>query len=129
LVLLFTAAIAVGAAVLSTVLPALYAGRVDVNETLKEGGRSGTSGVHSHRARGALVITEVALAAMALIGAGLAVRSFHNLTKVSLGFEPRNTLIAHLHLSTNGYSLSQEKLFCRNLRLRLEAAPEIEQVS
>jgi len=126
---LFTALIAVGAALLSTIMPALYAGRLDVNETLKEGGRSGTSGARSHRARGALVTTEVALAAMALIGAGLAVRSFQKFAKIDLGFEPRNVLVAHLHLSTNGYSLKQEKQFCRNLRLRLEAAQEIEQVS
>jgi putative ABC transport system permease protein len=128
-VLLFTALIAIGAALLSTVVPALHAGRVDLNETLKEGGRGGSSGARSHRARGALVIAEVALAAMALIGAGLSVRSFQKLARVNLGFEPRNVLVAHFHLSTNGYSLSQEKQFNRSLRLRLEAAPGIEHVS
>jgi len=128
-VLLFSALIAIGAALLSTLMPALHTARVDVNETLKEGGRSGTSGTRSHKARAALVITEVALAAMALFGAGAALRSFHRLTRVSLGFEPSNVLIAHFHLSTNGYSLKEEKQFCRNLRLRLEAAPGIEQVS
>ncbi len=128
-VLLFTALIATGAALVSAIMPALYAGRVGMSETLKEGGRSGTSGVRSHRARGALVIAEVALAAMALIGAGLAVRSFQKLTKIDLGFEPRNVLVAHFHLSTNGYSLDQEKQFSRNLRLRLETALGIEQVS
>lgn len=128
-VLLFTALISLGVAVLATIVPALYAGRVDVNETLKEGGRGGTSGAGSHRARGALVVAEVALAALALIGAGLTVRSFQKLTGINPGFEPRNVLIAHFHLSTNGYSLAREKEFCRNLRLRLEAAPGIEQVS
>ena len=75
------------------------------------------------------MIAEVALAAMALIGAGLSVRSFQKLGRVNLGFEPRNVLVAHFHLSTNGYSLSQEKQFNRNLRLRLEAARGIEHVS
>jgi predicted permease len=125
LVLLFSALTAIGAALLSTLMPALYVARVDVNKTLKEGGRSGTSGTRAHKARDALVITEVALAAMALFGAGVAVRTFHKLTKVSLGFEPRHVLIAHFHLSTNGYALREEKQFCRNLRLRLEAAPGI----
>ena len=128
-VLLFTALIAVAAAMVSAILPALHAGRADVNETLKEGGRGGTSGTRSHRARGALVISEVALASMALIGAGLVVRSFQKFSQVNLGFEPRNVLIAHLHLSTNGYSLNREKQFSRDLRLRLEAAPGIEQVT
>jgi predicted permease len=126
---LFTALIAAGTALVSAVLPALHAGRVGVSETLKEGGRSATSGVRSHRARGALVIAEVALAAMALVGAGLAVRIFHRLTQVDPGFDPRNVLVAHFHLSTNGYSLNQEKQFSRNLRLRLETAQGIEQVS
>jgi predicted permease len=128
-VLVFTALIAAGVALLATVLPALYAGRVDVNETLKEGGRGRTSGTRSHRAREALVIAEVALAALAAIGAGLAVLTFHRLGAANLGFEPRGVLVAHFHLSTNGYSLNQEKQFCRNLRLRLEAAPGIERVS
>ncbi|MGD0200039.1 MAG: ABC transporter permease [Bryobacteraceae bacterium] len=128
-VLLFAVLIATGAALLATILPALYAGRVDVNETLKESARGGSPGTRSHRARGALVIAEVALAAMALIGAGLAVRTFQKLARVNLGFEPRGVLVAHFYLSTNGYSLNQEKQFCRTLRLRLEATPGIDQVS
>jgi predicted permease len=128
-VLLFTALIATGVALLAAVMPALYAGRVDVNETLKEGGRSGTSGARSHRARGALVVAEVALAALALIGAGLAVTTFRRLAASDPGFDPRQVLVAHFQLSTNGYSLDQEKRFNRDLRLRLEAAPGIEQVS
>ncbi len=128
-VLLFAVLIATGAALLATILPALYAGRVDVNETLKESARGGSPGTRSHRARGALVIAEVALAAMALIGAGLAARTFQKLARVNLGFEPRGVLVAHFYLSTNGYPLDREKLFCRTLRLRLEAAPGIDQVS
>ncbi len=128
-VLLFTALLATGAALLATLMPALYAGRVDVNETLKEGGRSGASGTRSHRARGVLVMAEVALAAIALIGAGWAVRTFQKLARVHLGFEPQNVLVAHFHLSTNGYSLDREKRFARDLRLRLETSPAVEQVS
>ena len=128
-VLAFTVLISLSAAVLTTLLPAFSIGCVDLIETLKEGGRSGTSGVRSHRARGALVVLEVALATLALCGAGLAVRSFQKLATLNPGFDSRNVLVAHFYLSTNGYSLSQEKQFCRNLRLRLEAAPGIPQVS
>jgi len=127
-VLLFTTLVAIGAALISAIVPALFTGRVNVNETLKEGGR-GSAGTHSHRARSALVIAEVALASIALIGAGLAVRTFRKLATTALGFEPRNVLVAHFHLSTNGYSLKQEKQFSRDLRLRLEASPGIEQVT
>lgn len=128
-VLAFTVLISLSAAMLTTLLPAFSIGRVDLMETLKEGGRSGGSGIRSHRARGALVVLEVALAALALCGAGLAVRSFQKLATLNPGFDSRNVLVAHFYLSTNGYSLDQEKQFCRNLRLRLEAVPGIQQVS
>src|SRR5271157_642698 len=128
-VLAFTVLISVSAAVLSTIMPALSIGRVDIIETLKEGGRSGTSGVRSHRARGALVVLEVALATLALCGAGLAVRSFQKFATLNPGFDSRNVLVAHFYLSTNGYSLSQEKQFYRNLGLRLESAPGVQQVT
>ena len=127
-VLAFMALISVSAAMLAAILPALSAGRMNVNAILKEGGRSGISGVRSHRARGMLVIAEVALAGVALIGAGLAVRSFQKVAALDPGFDPRNVLVAHFHLSTNGYSLKQEKEFCQNLRLRLESAPGIAKV-
>jgi predicted permease len=126
-VLTFTVAVSISAAVLSTILPALSVRRVDVNEALKEGGRTGTAGARSHRVRGALVIAEVALAAIALIGAGLAVRSFQKLSTLNPGFDPKNVLVAHFHLSTNGYKLAREKQFSRDLRLRMEAVPGVEQ--
>ena len=127
-VLAFTVLISLSAAVLTTLLPAFSIGRLDLIETLKEGGRSGGSGVRSHRARGTLVVLEVALATLALCGAGLAVRSFQKLATLDPGFDSRDVLVAHFYLSTNGYSLNQEKQFCRDLRLRLEAAPGIQQV-
>ncbi|MBN9661431.1 MAG: ABC transporter permease [Acidobacteria bacterium] len=128
-VLGFSALVALLAAVCSTILPALYAARVDVNESLKEGSRSGTTGVRTHRARGVLVVAEVALASMALVGAGLAVNAFEKLSRTRVGFEPRNVLTAQFHLSTNGYSLKQERAFSQQLRARLRSAPGIEQVA
>jgi len=128
-VVVFTVLVSLSAAVLTTLLPAFSAERIDIIETLKEGGRSGTSGVRTHRARRALVVLEVALAALALSGAGLAVRSFQKLSTLDPGFDSLDVLVAHFYLSTNGYSLDQEKQFCQNLRLRLEGAPGVRQVS
>ena len=83
-ILLFT----LGASTLSGLLfgcaPAWYAARVDPGETLKEGGRSGT-GAGRHRLRRVLVIGEFALTLALLTGAGLAIHSFWNLTRVDLG--------------------------------------------
>ena len=128
-VIVFTGLISLGVAMLSTLFPVLSINRLDINELLKEGGRSGTSGARSNRVRNSLVVVEVALAALALCGAGLAVRSFQRLSTLHPGFDSRNVLVAHFYLSTNGYSLTQEKQFCRNLQLRLAGAPGIQQVS
>jgi putative ABC transport system permease protein len=65
-------------------IPAWYASRVDPGETLKEGGRTGT-GIGRQRLRRALVAGEFALALALLAGAGLAIHSFVNLTRVDLG--------------------------------------------
>ncbi|MGJ5819128.1 ABC transporter permease [Paludibaculum fermentans] len=129
MVLAFSALVAIVAAFCSTLLPALYAARVDVNESLKDGSRSGTPGVRTHRARAVLVVAEVALASMALVGAGLAVNAFQKLSRARLGFEPRNVLTAQFHLSTNGYSLKQERAFSQQLSARLRSAPGIDQVA
>lgn len=128
-VMIFTALLAITAALVATILPAIAVSRMNVNETLKEGGRSGTVGTQSHRARGALVVAEVALASMALVGAGLAIRSFQKYSSLPTGFDPRNVLVTQFFLSNNGYSLEQERQFCRNLILRMEAASGIEKAS
>jgi predicted permease len=127
-VLLFTAAVTILCAVAATLAPALFAARVDVIEALKDAGR-GTAGTRSHAVRNGLVVAEVALSVMALVGAGLAIVSFREQAALSTGFDSRNVLAAHLHLSTNGYSLEQEKAFCHELRRRLEAEPGVEAVS
>ena len=128
-VLAFTVLVCFLTAILSAIVPALYSSRIPVNETLKESGRGGMSGARSHRARALLVVLEVALATVALIGAGLFQRSFQNARAVRPGFDPHNVLIARLYLSYSGYSREQEQNFDRALRLRLEHAPAVQQVS
>jgi putative ABC transport system permease protein len=83
-ILLFTFAASTLAGLLFGTAPAWYATRVDPGEALKEGGRSGT-GAGRHRLRRALVVGEFALALALLTGAGLAIHSFWNLTRVDLG--------------------------------------------
>lgn len=127
--LLFTIMVCAAAAAFSILVPSIMLGRVNVNEALKEGGRSGMTGAASHRARGFLVVFEVALATVSLIAAGLAIRSFQNALAVNPGFDARNVLVAHLYLSTSGYTLPREKQFNRVLRDRLAASPGVEEVS
>jgi putative ABC transport system permease protein len=90
-ILLFTLAATTLAGLLAGSAPAWYASRIDPGETMKEGGRSGmTAG--KHRLRRFLVIGEFALAVALLAGAGLAVHSFWNLTRVDVGIRTDHVL-------------------------------------
>jgi putative ABC transport system permease protein len=90
-ILLFTLAATTLAGLLAGSAPAWYASRIDPGETMKEGGRSGmTAG--KHRLRRLLVIGEFALAVALLAGAGLAVHSFWNLTRVDVGIRTDHVL-------------------------------------
>jgi predicted permease len=128
-VLAFTTALAFGVAILAGLAPALHASRGSVNEMLKEGGRSGSSGAHSHRLRGLLVVSEVALAVVALVGAGLFLKSFQTARAMDPGFKPEGVALARFDFSTAGYSAQQTDGFCRRLRERLEQQPGVTAVS
>ena len=125
----FTEALAVVVAALSGLAPALHAARTNVDEALKEGGRSGAAGASSQRLRAALVVAEVALAVVALVGAGLFVKSFETAKSINPGFDAHNVVIGAFHLSTAGYNQEQSESFCRRLRERLEATPGVQAVS
>jgi len=90
-ILLFTLVATTLAGLLAGSAPAWYASRVDPAETLKEGGRAGTSG-GKHLLRRILVIGEFALALTLLAGAGLTIHSFWNLAHVDLGIKTDHVL-------------------------------------
>jgi len=90
-ILLFTFSVSALAGVLFGCAPAWFAMRIDPADALKEGGRSGT-GAGRHRLRKVLVIGEFALALALLTGAGLAIHSFWNLTRVDLGVNTLHVL-------------------------------------
>lgn len=128
-VLLFTMALAFVVAALAGVAPAMYSARGDVNEMLKEGGRSGTSNTRSQRLRGLLVTSEVALAVVAIIGAGLFVKSFQVARSIQPGFDPHHVAMAQMNLSAAGYDAGQADSFCRRLREAMEHQPGVTAVS
>jgi putative ABC transport system permease protein len=125
----FTTLLAFVVALLAGLAPALSAARADINEALKEGGRSGAAGARSHRLRGLLVISEVALAVIALIGAGLFLKSFELSRTIHPGFQPAGVALARFDFSTAGYNAKQTDQFCRTLRERIEQTPGITAVS
>lgn len=86
-VLLFTLGVSVLAGLLFGVLPALRSFSWRMTAALRDGGRGATVGRERHRARNALVVTQVAMALLLLVGSGLMVRSFQELRTVDPGFE------------------------------------------
>jgi putative ABC transport system permease protein len=120
---------ALGVAALSGLLfgvaPALRASRTPLVETLKDGGRGG-SGVSHRRAQRLLVVSEIALALMLSVGAGLMIRSFAALQRVSPGFEPSRLLTFRLSLPGARYDTRVKvRDFYLALVERLEALPGV----
>jgi predicted permease len=102
-VMLFALGLALLTGFLCGLAPAFAAIRTSVNETLKEGGRTGTPGSSHARLRSALVVAEIAVALMLLSASGLLLRSFEKMRAVDLGFRPDNTLAAVYALPENQY--------------------------
>lgn len=92
------AAFALGLAIVTGVLcglaPAFAALRTDTNNTLKEGGRTGSAGALHTRLRSALVIGEIAIALLLLAASGLLLRSFEKMRDVDLGYQPSHITTA-----------------------------------
>ena len=128
-VLAYTTALAFGVVILSGLVPAVHATRANVNEALKQGGRSGAMGTHSQRLRGLLVSSEVALAVVALVGAGLFLKSFQTARAMDPGFSPDGVALAQFDFSTANYNAQQIDAFCLRLRERLEQQPGVTAVS
>ena len=125
----FTAALAVIVTVVAGLIPALQASRANINDALKQSGRSGSLGVQAHRLRGIMVSSEVALAVVALVGAALFLKSFERSRAVDPGFSPEGVALAQFDFSTAGYNAQQTDTFCRRLRDRLEQLPGVNAVS
>jgi putative ABC transport system permease protein len=96
----FTFALSLLTSVLFGLVPALQLSKFNLNETLKEGGRTGGS---RSRLRSGLVVAEVALAMLLLVGGGLMIKSFWRLSRVNLGYEPAGVLTAKIDPSGTRY--------------------------
>ncbi|MEJ2237327.1 MAG: ABC transporter permease [Gemmatimonadales bacterium] len=128
-ILTFAGAVTLAAGYLFGVVPALKSSRPDRHATLKEGGRGADSGARKRGIRSALVVTQVALALVLLVGAGLLIRSFQQLNAVDLGFEPENLLTATISLPAVRYPDRDARyIFFTELEERLRAVPGVEHV-
>ena len=129
-VMAFTFGVSLVTGILFGLAPVWRALKVDLNTSLKAGGRAGQSDggilVRRHRLRGLLVISELALSLMLLIGAGLLIRSFVRLEAVPPGFSPDHVLTMQVSVDGPKYQdQKQRAVFFREVERRISAVPGV----
>jgi len=121
----FTLVISLLTGLVFGIIPALKASGTDVNEVLKTGGRGGTLGWTHNRLRGLLVISEIALALVALVGSGLFLRSMQNAQQYNPGFESQNLFQMNFDLGALRYDADHGQQFFRDLIQRAKNVPGV----
>jgi len=124
---LFTLGVAIAAGIITGLLPALRATRLNLNSSLKDGS-SAAVGLQRYRLRNLLVVSQVSVCLVLLVCAGLFLRSLQRAGDLDLGFRPKNVLLASADLGLKGYSTNQAQLFHRNLIEGIGALPGVQVV-
>ncbi|HEX8186126.1 MAG TPA: ABC transporter permease, partial [Blastocatellia bacterium] len=124
-VLGFTVAISLLTGILFGLAPAVQATRANLSEALKEGGR-GSASANQHRLHSLLIVSEVALALVLMVSAGLLIRSFTRLLAVNPGFNPQSVLALDVMLPYAKYSTQESRRdFYQQLIARVETLPGV----
>ena len=125
--LVFAIALSPFAGILFGLFPALTISRPDVNSALKESGHQQGAGLGQNRARSLFVISQMSLAVVLLIGAGLLIRTFIALHEVNAGFDPHNVLRIDMSLAGNQFAKTTDVSgFVDNARVRINAIPGVQ---
>jgi putative ABC transport system permease protein len=128
-VLGFAALAATASAIAFGLLPALAASKAGLEQDLKGSERSHSAGPATQRARNGLVISEIALALVLMIGAGLMIESFRHVSAVDPGFDPRGVIAMRVALSSTRYdALDRQNAFYKQVLDRLRAIPGLKSV-
>ena len=123
--LFFTALIALGTGVLFGIVPALQASGAQQSENLKDTGRSMSGSRRAVWTQKSLVISEVALACVLLIGAGLLIRSFLRVLDVDLGFRPERAMAWRIAAGEQRRNAVQQAAFFDRVVRSIEAIPGV----
>lgn len=127
-VLAWTLLIAIVAAVLFGLAPGLRVSGVNLQEALKESGHGASEGRRHERLRSMLVVTEIALACVLLVGAGLLLRSFLRVLDVDLGFQPSHAAAISIDYDDGGNSAKRAAIW-QNITQRVSMIPGVEAAS
>jgi predicted permease len=125
----YISVVALGSGIAVGLIPALRASRTDLNEVLREGGRSMAEGGRRQRVRSVLVVAQVAVSLVLLVAAGLFVRSVQRAQSVDFGFDPRRILNLSMDVSQLGFDETRGRSFYREVESRLKTLPGVESTS
>ena len=127
-VLGFTLAVSLLTGVIFGLAPAFHSSKRELIDTLKEGGRGTSEGARRNKIRSVLVVSELAIAVVLLVGAGLLIKSLWRLQKVDSGLHPENVLTFNVGLPEK-YNTDKQAQFFIDLRSRLESLPGVQSAS
>ena len=128
-VLGFTLGVTLLTGIVFGLAPALSASKLDLNEALKEGGRSASEGRGRNRVRSLLIVSEVGLSLVLLVGAGLLIKSFMHLRNTNPGFDSRRVLTASVSLPSSKYKEDEQiARFSQQMIERAAQLPGVEAV-
>jgi len=123
----FTLSVSLLTGVVFSLAPAWQFSKLDLNESLKEGGRGTSVSFRRFSLRSLLLVSEVALSLTLLIGAGLMINSFARLLRVDLGFNPRGVLTMQMALPQSKYAeIQQRALFFERALERISRLPGVQ---
>lgn len=128
-VLGFTLLVSVLTGVIFGLVPALHSSKTELTESLKEGGRGSGEGARRNRIRGVLVVSELAIAVVLLVGAGLLIQSLWRLRQVSPGFDSQNLLTFVVGIPEVKYPTEKQAQFYHDLVARIESLPGVRSAS
>jgi putative ABC transport system permease protein len=122
----FTAVVSVMTTVICGLAPAFEGSRTDIQDTMRDSPRQ-AGGVRQRRMRQVFVVSEIALAVVLLVGAGLLLRSFASLRRVDPGYSTTNILTMRLQLPTAKYRTDEERIrFFQNAEARIREIPGVQ---
>jgi len=128
-VLGFTLLVSVLTGVIFGLVPAIHSSKTELTESLKEGGRGSGEGARRNRIRGVLVVSELAIAVVLLVGAGLLIQSLWRLRQVSPGFESQSLLTFVVGIPEVKYPTGKQAQFYHDLVARVESLPGVRSAS